>query len=410
MTTQAKIPLTDLLERYEAALSEMGYSITTKLLFVKRAELIIRRHLDQGIEYLVPEIVNNYEREIDARYFHGNLKKRHYDRIRREIERFIAYADSGSGAALPSPLLGVRQKISPTYQQLAEEFISGDFHPNTRCDIRWVTYKYFAWLEQQGYSSMADVGAVQIQKFLLYSSERFAPSSVHNIQLYLKKLYVFLHRTGKAASDYADLFSFTVSREKRVFPSLPKSDMAKLLDAIDRTTVKGKRDYAIMLLGIVLGLRACDVAKLKLADVDWMRGEISVLQSKTSNRVLLPLTQDVGEALKDYILHARPKSRAEEVFLRIKAPHTPFAAATAVGDIYEDCCIAAGLPVSKRFHNLRRTLGTSMVSNGVSVYDVAQVFGDRSINSTKPYLATDTEHLKMCALSFHGIAPSGGEV
>lgn len=80
-----------------------------------------------------------------------------------------------------------------------------------------------------------------------------------------------------------------------------------------------------------------------------------------------------------------------------------------IRDIYKDCCIAAGLPADKRFHNLRRVLGTSMVANGISVYDVARVFGDKNVNSTKPYLAADMEHLKMCALSFEGIAPAGGE-
>lgn len=122
------------------------------------------------------------------------------------------------------------------------------------------------------------------------------------------------------------------------------------------------------------------------------------------------MTQDVGEALQDYILNARPKSNSEEIFLRISAPHTKLAAAVTLGEIYRDCCIRAGLPASKRFHNLRRALGTSMVSNGVSVYDVARVFGDKNIDSTSPYLAADTEHLKMCALPFDGIAPAGGDL
>ena len=133
------------------------------------------------------------------------------------------------------------------------------------------------------------------------------------------------------------------------------------------------------------------------------------MQSKTSTPVILPLTQDVGEALKDYIINARPSTVDHEIFLRIKAPHIKLASAVTVGDIYRDCCIVAGLPANKRFHNLRRALGTSMVANGISVYDVTQVFGDRNINSTKPYLAADMEHLKMCALSFEGIAPAGGE-
>lgn len=310
---------------------------------------------------------------------------------------------------MSSPLKGARQKLGPALQQIADGFLSGDFHANTRCDMRWVTHKYFAWLEEQGFYNLDGVGAVHIQKFLLACSETCSPGSVHNIRIYLKKLYAHLYNAGLSATDYKELLSFTVNREKRVHPALPKADIAKLLDAIDRNSVKGKRDYAIMMLGTVLGLRACDIVALKLADIDWLHGEIKIIQSKTANPVVLPLTQDVGDALMDYILNVRPDTTAQEVFLRIRAPHLPLTNAVAIGEIYEDCCIAASLPVNKKFHDLRRSLGTAMVSNGVSVYDVAQVFGDRSIESTKPYLSADLEHLKMCALSFEGIAPLGGD-
>lgn len=408
MPKREKIPIEGLLDGYEAALTGMGYSITTKLLLVRRAELMIRRHQNAGLAYFDQAIINCYTGEIDDKYFKGNMQKKHYERAKREIDRFVSYIHTGKSDALPSTLCGVRQRLTPKFEQIAEEFIAGDFHPNTRCDIRWVTYKYFSWLEEQGFNSPSGAGALHIQKFLLTCSERYAPSTIYNVRLYLKKLYSFLYETGRTESSHSELFSFSVNREKKVFPVLPKSDIAKLLDTIDRDSTKGKRDYAIMLLGTVLGLRACDVVALKLTDIDWLRGEIRIVQSKTSNPVILPLTQDVGEALKDYILNARPSTADKEIFLRIRAPHTRLSAAATVGDIYRDCCIAANLPANKRFHNLRRALGTSMVTNGVSVYDVAQVFGDRNINSTKPYLATDMEHLKMCALPFEGIAPGGG--
>ncbi len=408
MTVKETIPIEGLLEGYEAALSQTGYSITTKLLLVRRAELMVRRHQNAGLTYFEQAIINCYTGEIDDKYFKGNMQKKHYERTRREIDRFVSYICTGRIDALSSTLRGVRQKLTPHFEKIAEEFIAGDFHPNTRCDIRWVTYKYFAWLEEQGFSDLAGVGTVHIQKFLLACSEKYAPGTIHDIRLYLKKLYAFLYETGRAENDFSALFSFSVNREKKVFPVLPKSDIAKLLETIDRSKVKGKRDYAVMMLGTVLGLRACDIVSLKLTDIDWLRGEIRIVQSKTSNPVMLPLTQDVGEALEDYILNARPNTVAQEIFLRINAPHTKLAAAVTVGEIYRDCCIAAGLPASTRFHNLRRALGTSMVMNGVSVYDVAQVFGDKNVNSTKPYLAADMEHLKMCALSFAGIAPEGG--
>lgn len=345
-TQHNKIPIEGLLESYESALTELGYSITSKLLFVKRAGLIIRRHQDKGLVYFNQAIVNQYICEIDESYFKGGMQKKYYDRLRGEVDRFVCYVQSGKGGALPSPLRGAKQKLTPGFERIAEEFIAGDFHPNTRCDIRWVTYKYFGWLEEHGFIDLSGVSAAQIQRFLLDCSEHYAPSTIHDIRLYLKKLYAFLYETGLADDSYSALFSFVVNREKRVFPVLPKSDIAKLLDAIDRTKVKGKRDYAIMLLGTVLGLRACDIVTLKLTDIDWLHGEIRIMQSKTSNPVILPLTQDVGEALKDYILNARPDTADSEIFLRINAPHTRLAAAVTVGEIYRDCCIAAGLPAN----------------------------------------------------------------
>lgn len=409
MPSKENIPIEGLLKSYETALTQTGYSLTTRFLLVRRAEIMTRRHLNAGLVYFDQTIINRYTSEIDDKYFKGNMQKKHYERAKREIDRFVSYVCTEKIDSLPSTLRGTRQKLTQKFEQIAEEFIAEDFHPNTRCDIRWVTYKYFAWLEEQGFADLAGVGAIHIQKFLLSCSERYAPSTIHDVRLYLRKLYAFLYATGRAEDDYAALFSFSVNREKKVFPVLPKSDIAKLLDAIDRSQVKGKRDYAIMMLGTVLGLRACDIVALKLTDIDWIRGEIRIVQSKTSNPVILPLTRDVGEALKDYILNGRPSTVDSEIFLRINAPHTKLAAAVTVGEIYRDCCIAAGLPANKRFHNLRRALGTSMVTNGVSVYDVAQVFGDKNINSTKPYLAADMEHLKMCALSFAGIAPTGGD-
>jgi integrase len=76
----------------------------------------------------------------------------------------------------------------------------------------------------------------------------------------------------------------------------------------------------------------------------------------------------------------------------MKVPYAPISSAVTIGEIYEDCCKKAGLPVSKRFHNLRRSLATSMITNGVSVYEAAQAAGDKDIDSLKPYIGLDTAH------------------
>jgi site-specific recombinase XerD len=295
------------------------------------------------------------------------------------------------------------------FERVSEEFIATIPNLNTRNDARWVAHKYFAWLSKQGKENLKEAGSVEIQKFMLECSSELSMNSMRNVRLYLSKLYTFLYKTGLSESSYQALLSFKINHESKVYPLLPRADIAKMLDTIDRTTTKGKRDYAIMMLGTVLGIRACDVVALKLTDIDWSRGELKFVQVKTGKTAVLPLTQDVGEALEDYILNARPKTDSKKVFMKTLSPYNTIASAVTIGEIFRDCCKAAGLPVSKRFHSLRRSLASSMVMNGVTIYDIADGLADTDIDAIKPYLAFDRQHMKMCALSLDGIASPGGD-
>ena len=122
-----------------------------------------------------------------------------------------------------------------------------------------------------------------------------------------------------------------------------------MLDAVDRKTKRGKRDYAILLLGVVTGLRAVDIVNLELGDIDWIRGEIKLVQAKIRKTVVLPLTADVGEAIKDYILNVRPAADTQKIFLRIQTPYRSFASAVSIGEIFNDWRKAAGLTPSKPY-------------------------------------------------------------
>ena len=176
------------------------------------------------------------------------------------------------------------------------------------------------------------------------------------------------------------------------------------MNAIDRNTPTGKRDYAVILLGTVTGLRAIDISKLKLTDIDWCNGEIQIVQEKTRKPLKLPLTKGVGESVQDYILNSRPMCDVENVFLRVNAPIKEFACGSGISNIYESARKKAGLPHGT-FHALRRAVGRNMVTSGVSVSTVAQVLGHTNIDSTKQYISLDSNHLKECALDFVGIAP-----
>jgi integrase len=115
------------------------------------------------------------------------------------------------------------------------------------------------------------------------------------------------------------------SRKQARIPAVwDPADVARILEAVDRGSPCGKRDYAVILLVTRLGLRSIDVKRLEFSDFDWQGCRLSVAQAKTGRRVQLPLLKDVGWAVIDYVRAGRPTSDCPQVFLRHTAPVGPF--------------------------------------------------------------------------------------
>lgn len=123
----------------------------------------------------------------------------------------------------------------------------------------------------EGFETLDNVGVVQIQKYLCECHDHLKETSIYNILLYLKKLYRFLKDSGYSDYDYKELLSMKICRESKVLPAAAPEDVNAVLNVLDMGTVTGRRDYAIILLGWVMGLRAVDISRLKLTDIDWKR-------------------------------------------------------------------------------------------------------------------------------------------
>lgn len=160
----------------------------------------------------------------------------------------------------------------------------------------------------------------------------------------------------------------------------------------------GKRDLAIVLLMKNSGLRACDVATLKLSDINWARNEVVVTQEKTGVPLALPLDVEAGEALADYILNARRKTDSEYVFLTSFGPTVPMssqAVSSAVARLGARAC-GPDFKGKHGAHALRRGLGARMADERVSLSDTADVLGHTSLKSVQPYAAVSMNRLRAC--------------
>jgi integrase len=191
-------------------------------------------------------------------------------------------------------------------------------------------------------------------------------------------------------------------RQARIPSIWDPVDVAKVLEAIDRANPSGKRDYAIVLLICRLGLRAVDVTRLRLADLDWPGNQLSVVQAKTGRRVDLPLLKDVGWAIIDYLRDGRPDSDCPQVFLRHTAPIGPFSDQDHLHQIWVKHTRAAHVPLGEKrrhgMHSLRHTLATRLLEDGTPVERISEILGHQSVESTGVYLKSSLRLLAQCAL------------
>jgi len=368
---------------------------------------IIRFHERRGKPEIDSDLIEEYTQIVEGKIERKEISAEYYARVKLGIKRLIEFHDTGRIESFYHPK-GTRFVLSDYYEKILTKFLSHDeYTANTRGDVIWVTRKYFAWLMDKGYADLQNVGATEIQKFMHHCFSHMRSNGVHNVKLYMKKLYRYLKKSGDSENDYEALLSFRISRESKMFPAASHEEILSVLNVIDRRMPKGKRDYAIILLGAVTGLRAIDIVRLKLSDIDWKNGEIKIIQAKTGKSLALPLTKDVGEAIRDYILHGRQQIKNDTVFLRMRAPASALNDSVSIGDMYDDYCKKAGIYRNafdgKGFHSLRRSVGKNMVTSGVPVTTVAQILGHDNIDSTKKYISLDSRHLKECALDFTGI-------
>ena len=188
--------------------------------------------------------------------------------------------------------------------------------------------------------------------------------------------------------------------------SIPRAisteQVQRLLTSVDRSTVVGRRDYAILLLLARLGLRSSEVAFLELDDIDWRTATLNV-RTKGGLRNDFPLSHEVGEALAHYLHHGRPPSSNRRVFLRVRAPICGFRGPCAIGSVIRHALERAGIDAPTRgAHQFRHGLSTEMMRQGASLSEIGDVLGHRHPDTTRIYARVNLEALRPLALPWPG--------
>lgn len=250
-------------------------------------------------------------------------------------------------------------------------------------------------------------GASLLPTFQIADIDRFIEREGTRLQCGTQQLLAgvlrsFLHYLYLSGELITDLSCFVASPRRYKLQSLPGvlewEDVQKIIDSVDLSTRAGPQHYAILLFLTTYGLRAGEVARLTLDDIDWRKETIHIAPGKTGRDLWLPLTAGVGKAILAYLKDRRPSSKYREIFLLTCAPWTPLKSGNIAYVVNRHIKLAGLDPPRHGPHLLRHSFATRLIRAGASLKEIGDLLGHRDPESTHTYTKTATDQLREVAL------------
>lgn len=249
----------------------------------------------------------------------------------------------------------------------------------------------------------ADIQVSDVVGFVGALTRRYQSGTVELAATSLRSFFRFLRAEGLRTDRLEDAVPMVPHRRNGLLRHLESTQFARLIASLGSSSPRDMRDRAIILCVARLGLRASEVTQLRLEDLDWRNATVHVRARKTGHGALLPLPQDLGRALTDYLQRGRPDTGVRQVFvlhwLRVGEPISD----SIVGRAVERALRNAGIDAPARGANLlRHSLATDLLGHGATMKEIADVLGHRSLATTRIYASVDVAALREVALPWPG--------
>jgi site-specific recombinase XerD len=303
--------------------------------------------------------------------------------------------------AKPAPLRSPAQQLMDNYRRflLKERALS----PETV--TAWIRFIDEFLCERFGTKALelSELRATDITAFVQRHAHRHSPSRARRLVTAMRSFLRYLRYKGLIEVELDGAVPRVAQWSLSSLPKhLPAAAVQRVLDSCDLETSTGRRNYAILLLLARLGLRAGEVVRLNLEDIDWDNALITIC-GKGRQRAQLPLPMDVGQAIASYLHRDRPQCSCRSLFIRDHAPLVGFGVAHAISKIVRCALERAGVESARKgAHLLRHSLATDMLRNGASLEEIGEVLRHKSPDSTAIYAKVELDALKPLALSWPG--------
>ena len=258
------------------------------------------------------------------------------------------------------------------------------------------------YVEEGGSADIGSLSASTLAEFIAWLDGRYTAVGKSNILYTLRSFFACPAIAEQLPFDPFGLLTNLHTPKHYIIPSVYSAEeVGATLGAIDRETDAGRTLFLVVMLAAVYGLRSMDIKGLKVGDIDFANDVITIVQHKTGSPLALPLVEQVKLALLDYMMNTRRECCFDNVLIRHRGAPGPYSPRNHFRDALRDAMEKGGVVIGGRkagLHSLRHSLATRMLAEGVAANDISDVLGHSSVDSTKPYIWSDVERLRIAAL------------
>ena len=260
--------------------------------------------------------------------------------------------------------------------------------------------KFLSHVESMGIEDWSAIDPAVIDSFVVVQARTVGRRGMRVVCAALRNLLRFARMEGHDLVPRLENFLWPRVYQHEDLPRFLRGEQVRaVLEAVDRTGPPGIRDYAILLLLVMYGMRAAEVARLTLEDVNWETEKVRLRNRKSGRTDWLPLSRPVGEALLDY-LKVRPKVAHRQIFLTLRAPLRPFRTGAPVSLLAGKRLRAAEIKLPRLgAHLFRHTTAWRLLTEGFSFKAIGDYLGHSAASSTSIYLKIDLVGLSEVALN-----------
>ncbi len=264
------------------------------------------------------------------------------------------------------------------------------------------TKQFLDFLDTEGLQKMSCTTQENILRFLDFLKPRYSSNARAGILYTVRDFLRYCATEGIITEDLPSLIAtFNTGLNEKMPSCYSKEEVNHVLKSVNRKTSAGRKDYAILILVARLGLRASDIIRLELENIKWDAGVIEFYQQKSRHFTQLPLIEDIQYALLDYLKNSRPQTPFRNIFVRERAPLSPYEDSAIIFSIVSKYIKKSGIEIGKRHHgphSLRHSMASILLEEKTPLPVISSALGHSSTKNTSRYLKIDIGLLRSVAL------------